>query len=252
MKLIKNDFDKIYDELGNINSILPVNQELAYNGSILQANKNLLAGKSGIYYIIANNGHGYVGQARDLYDRLMSHLRRANNSAISDSPALHRALANTNLSFKFCILEYTADLDEAEKSWIEAKRTYVDAKDYAGGYNLTPGGQSGVIGNHKRCIQFSIITKAEKSGRKAGEYEYGEPICSYVSQYAAARALLPEGQDYINLGKKISGICNREPISKNAVRIKTADPETGIEYGYKKLEDCSEDIQAKYYELLAE
>jgi hypothetical protein len=115
MKLIENDFDIVYEELDKINSFLPINNKLTYDVATLRANKKLLAGKSGIYYIEANNGHGYVGQALDLYDRLMGHLRRANKEAISDSPALHRALCSSNLTFTFCILEYTKELDKAEQ-----------------------------------------------------------------------------------------------------------------------------------------
>ena len=128
--ILESDFDKTYEELS-----------LEFYDFANPETYKHLAGKSGIYLIRnKNTGQMYIGQARDLYERLRKHLVRCLSDSIThrDSPKLHNAIKKYGPdNFEVAILEFTNDVDNAERYWIGKYNTYKDKSNY----NLTPGGQ---------------------------------------------------------------------------------------------------------------
>ena len=205
MKLINTDI-LFEDFLQDDQSI--TGQVFNYTGKDLQAIRNKIAGKSGIYYIFKAES-GYVGQARDLYERLMAHLRKYNKEySFRDSPALHAAMRKHLAEFKFYIIEFCpeAALDERERYWISSagKNTFVGNN--RAGYNLTPGGQDAYkLARHTEVVQYEYLPKS------ADYCDLTHPLATYISIVAAGKALFED--EYTDSQRSgISGVVNKKPI----------------------------------------
>jgi len=104
---------------------------------------------SGIYLISFDNGKNYVGQAQNLNNRIIGHLRTVERYTNRRS-LVHKAMLIHK--YEISILEECSinALDDREIFWIEKLKSYKG--DYPEtGYNLTTGGKSGGRGiKHKK------------------------------------------------------------------------------------------------------
>jgi group I intron endonuclease len=85
------------------------------------------------------NGHAYIGQSKDIKERINTHIRSANNPKAKDyEVAIHRAIRKYGIeNFEISIIEQCPEnlLNKREIYWIEFYDTYNN------GYNETKGGQ---------------------------------------------------------------------------------------------------------------
>ena len=102
-------------------------------------NARSLPHKSGIYKITnLINGHGYIGQAKDIYDRYNRHHRYDYKSEKMQAYPLYQAFNKYGLDkFQIEVIELCDEknLDQREIYWVE----YYDT--FNNGYNATKGGQ---------------------------------------------------------------------------------------------------------------
>jgi len=220
--LVKTDFDKTYDELSNLSFIINEKEDSSidildditleqfgqpYEKSSIQSLK--IKNTCGIYLIFrkAEDGrlHKYIGQATSLRDRLLKHLSRAayimehpktdenkNLGIYKDSPALHSALIRHNFKgFFFVILKICKQeqLNALEQFAIAQYGTFENKWDY----NLTPGGQEGVI-THTTAVEQWIIEYKKSTKGHAAEVRWINCKNVYPSEAAASIAVCGENK----------------------------------------------------------
>ena len=101
----------------------------------------------GIYkYENLINGKIYIGQSIDISQRKREHKYDAFTVSRNDNTDFHKDLREFGEdNFKFDIIEECSidELDERERYWIFYYHTYIKDPLCKGGYNMTPGGDSG-------------------------------------------------------------------------------------------------------------
>lgn len=107
------------------------------------------------------NGKIYVGKATDLEARLYMHSRAYDHRR----SALHRAIRKHGFKeFTVEILDHTENdeqLSQCEREWIEK----LNATDRRVGYNITSGGNGGMLGYRFTDEQRALLS-AQRKGRK--------------------------------------------------------------------------------------
>lgn len=116
--------------------------------------KDLLPGMCGIYKITYPNGKIYIGLSRDIRRRMYEHNNAKRLATHYNSPC-DLAIQKYGQITEIEILEFVSDntslLSERERYWIK----FYHSNDKTIGYNLTEGGEFGLIGEKAAGAVFS-------------------------------------------------------------------------------------------------
>lgn len=184
---------------------------------------------AGIYYFKNKiNGKYYIGQAVKLRKRLLHHYSNYNNERYSNL-AIYRAFKKYGLeNFELGILDTFIDalnpetkvkLDELEKKYIQEYNSYGDT-----GYNMTLGGDAGVLGlkqtTETKKLISTIVSKRYDSVKtepcnwiKAKNWKTGYTIVSIKPKYLAETLKVPTATILKCLSKKQSMVARDWTIS---------------------------------------
>jgi group I intron endonuclease len=115
---------------------------------------------TGIYYIVCNiTLKGYVGQARNIKNRIKQHLYSSISQDRKDYDVpFHAAIRKYGVeNFTLTVLEICDEsaLNDREQYWIKELNTYIHAKDKSG-YNVTEGGKHSV---HRTKLTPNALTQ---------------------------------------------------------------------------------------------
>lgn len=152
--ILETDFDKTYEELSR--PIFNYGDFIAKKDDRVNPYRKELS-RPGIYlYTNDANGHKYVGQAVNLYKRLLEHYQTANREPEEYLEPIDSAINHYKPeSFTIEILKFIdnpALLNKWEIDYIDKYNTYNNIEDY----NLTPGG------NELNYFRQSIFWDEEK------------------------------------------------------------------------------------------
>ena len=136
--ILESDFDKLYDELSK--TVFNYGDFISKKDDKINSYRTELS-RPGIYLYTNNvNGHKYVGQAVNLYKRLLEHYQTAKREPEEYLEPIDSAINNYGPeNFTIEILKFidnTALLNKWEIAYIAEYNTYNNIDDY----NLTPGG----------------------------------------------------------------------------------------------------------------
>ena len=136
--ILESDFDKLYDELSK--TVFNYGDFISKKDDKINPYRTELS-RPGVYLYTNNvNGHKYVGQAVNLYKRLLEHYQTAKREPEEYLEPIDSAINNYGPeNFTIEILKFidnTALLNKWEIAYIAEYNTYNNIDDY----NLTPGG----------------------------------------------------------------------------------------------------------------
>ena len=207
--------------------------------------------QAGIYLITNNiNGHSYIGQAIDIYDRFNSHhiYDYKNPKCRCYNTKIYQALRKYGLeNFTVEVLEFCCpeELDEKEKYYVAKYNTYHT------GYNSTEGGQSWSENIHSpETEEKRRITREKNQSLKSENHPRAkltnEEVIQIRQRYIDGETMAKIHQDYIDLYPNIN-VLKRIILGKTYTSVGNIPTTEQVRHTNAKLTDVQvREIRQRY------